>query len=180
MSEPLDEMYFTWLYRQVGDPLIQNPIRTYWKMLRQLYTKEFVWIIPNDDNRIEDGKELRHEFVDETELKNVDLGWIQLGCSMLELLVGLSRRLSFEGGGEPREWFWELIDNLGLLKYNDKRYDAKPETSEKVIDTVLDRVIWRNYSPDGRGGLFPLKSPRQDQKDVELWYQLNAYVIESA
>lgn len=180
MSEPLDELYFVWLYRQVGDPLVQNPSRTYWKMLRQLYTKEFVWIIPNDDNRIEDGKELRNEFVDETELKHVDLGWIQLGCSMLELFVGLSRRLSFEGGGESRDWFWELIENVGLHKYNDKRYGAKPETSEKVIDTVLDRVIWRNYSSDGQGGLFPLKHPCQDQTAIELWYQLNAYIMESA
>lgn len=178
MKEPLDELYFVWLYGQVGDTLIENPTRTYWKMLRQLYTKEFVWIIPNDDNRIEDGKELRYEFVDDSKLTDVDPGWLQLGCSMFELLVGLSRRLSFEAGGEPRDWFWQLIDNLGLYGYHDKRYNTKPETSEKVIDTILDRVIWRNYSANGRGGLFPLKHPRQDQTGVELWYQLNAYVME--
>lgn len=180
MVKPLDELYFVWLYSQVGDPEIQNPNRTYWKMLRQLYTKEFVWIIPNDDNRIQDGTELRYEFVDKSELTDVDLGWIQLGCSMLELLVGLSRRLSFEAEGESRDWFWELIVNLGLRKYNDNYYNAKPEISEKVIDTVLDRVIWRNYEPSGRGGLFPLKHAKFDQRDVELWYQLNSYVIEKS
>jgi hypothetical protein len=178
VSKPLDELYLVWLYNQVGDPAIENPARTYWRMLRQLYTKEFVWVVPNDDNRVEDGKDLRYEFVDQSGLTDVPLDWIHLGSSMLEVLVGLSRRLSFEADGEPRDWFWELIDNLNLHRYNDKRYDVKPETAEKVIDTVLDRVIWRTYSMDGRGGLFPLKSTTQDQRDVELWYQLSAYVLE--
>lgn len=178
MNKPLDELYFVWLYNQVGDPEIEDPTRTYWRILRQLYTKEFVWVVPNDDNRIADGTDLRYEFVDESELTDVDLNWIRLGCSMLELLIGLSRRLSFEADGEPREWFWELMQNLGLHKYDDKRYSNKPETAEKVTDTVLDRVIWRNYQPDGQGGLFPLKRTDKDQRDVELWYQLSEYVLE--
>jgi len=175
MSKPLDELYFVWLYSQVGDPNLKNPSRTYWRMLRQLYVKEFVWIIPNDDNRIEDGKDLRYEFVDEKELKNVDSMWMQLGCSVLELLVALSRRLSFEAEGPPQDWFWHLIENLGLQGYNDrKRY------REEEIDDILDRVIWRTYEFDGRGGLFPLSEPKQDQKYVELWYQLSAYVLENS
>ena len=28
------------------------------------------------------------------------------------------------------------------------------------------------------GGLFPLKFVKQDQRFVELWYQLNAYILE--
>jgi len=49
VSQPLDELYFTWLYSQVGSVRTRNPARTYWSLLRYLYTKEFVWIIPNDD-----------------------------------------------------------------------------------------------------------------------------------
>lgn len=176
MDKPLDELYFHWLYSQVGDPETKNPSRSYWRMLKQLYTKEFVWIIPNDDNRIEDGKDLRFEFIDQSGLADVDLNWVQLGCSMFELLVGLSRRLAFEAEGEPRDWFWHLIRNLGLQDYNDRsRYN------EQLVDVVLDNVIWRNYSEDGHGGLFPLKcslSPIPDQREVELWYQLSAYVLD--
>lgn len=178
MKKPLDELYLVWLYRQVGDPEIEDPARTYWRILKQLYTKEFVWIVPNDDNRIVDGTDLRYEFVDESELMNVDSNWIRLGCSMLELLIGLSRRLSFEAEGEPRAWFWELMDNLGLKKYHDNRYNSKADVAEKVVDTILERVIWRTYFHDGRGGLFPLKSTARDQRDVELWYQLSEYVLE--
>lgn len=173
MSQPLDELYFVWLYGQVGDVEARNPTRTYWRMLRQLFVKEFVWIVPNDDNRIEDGKDLRIEFVEQAGLKNVDPGWINLGCSMLELLVGLSRRLSFEAEGEPRDWFWELIENVGLRAYNDRN-----RTSEEFIEATMDRVIWRNYQHDGHGGFFPLNSAKEDQRGVELWYQLNAYILE--
>lgn len=173
MSKPLDELYFVWLYSQVGDPELKNPSRTYWRMLRQLFTKEFVWFIPNDDNRIEDGKDLRHEFVDQARLRDVDPAWSRLGCSMLELLIGLSRRLSFQAEGESRDWFWHLIENLDLREYNDRK-----AYSDQDVEVVLDRIIWRTYRSDGHGGLFPLKAAQNDQRTVELWYQLSAYILE--
>jgi len=172
MSEPLDELYFVWLYSQVGDPETKNPSRTYWNLLRQLFTKEFVWVVPNDDNRVEDGKGLRHEFADQSGIKKLDRDWMKLGCSMLELLVGISRRLSFQCEGEPRDWFWHLIDNL-KLNYTDRGLYP----SDK-IDGVLDRVIWRTYEADGSGGLFPLHHAEVDQRKVEIWHQLFAYISE--
>ncbi len=47
--EPLDERYFRWLCSQVVNVKLKNPSRTYWSLLKQLHTKEFVWIIPNDE-----------------------------------------------------------------------------------------------------------------------------------
>jgi hypothetical protein len=173
MDAPLDELYFQWLYNQIGGSKSENPNRTYWRMLRTLYCKEFVWIVPNDDNRIADGKDLRYEFVDQSGLNDVDLGWIQLPCSMLELLIGLSRRLSFEAEGEPRDWFWHMIENLRLLVYK----DSKPWPEQSVHD-ILDRVIWRTYEPSGHGGIFPLSYAQEDQRKVELWYQMCAYILE--
>jgi len=173
MGEPLDELYFKWLYSQVADPRIVRTYRTYWRLLRLLYTKEFVWTVPNDDNRIEDGKDLRYEFIDQSQLMDVDIGWMNLGCSMLELLIGISRKLSFSAEGEPRLWFWELINNLGLSKLT----DAAHFVDETVLDT-LDAVIWRTYHYNGTGGLFPLKGPCADQRRVELWYQMSAYILE--
>ena len=173
MTEPLDELYFIWLYSQVGDPELKSPSRTYWKILKELFVKEFVWIVPNDDNRIEDGKDLRLEFVAHSNLTDVDQNWLKLGCSMLELLVGLSRRLSFECEGEPRDWFWHLMENLGLRYYNDRSTYSKEQ-----VDGILDRVIWRTYNPDGEGGLFPLRNSDQDQRGIEIWYQLSAYILQ--
>lgn len=173
MNEPLDELYLTWLYSQTGSVKLKSKSRTYWSLLRRLYCKVFVWIIPNDDNRVEDGKDLRYEFVADLGLRNVDQDWMELPCSMLEMLVALSRRLAFEAEGEPRDWFWQMLTNLEINQYNDRTHIPDDE-----LDDRLNIVIWRTYEPDGIGGLFPLKWPERDQRDIELWYQLSAYILE--
>jgi hypothetical protein len=74
-------------------------------------------------------------------------------------------------------WFWQMLENLGLAHISDKLYSSGPRM-DSFIDNVIDRLIYRRYSPDGHGGLFPLEFPHEDQRGVELWYQLNAYLIE--
>lgn len=175
MSAQLDEQYFTWLYGLVSSVKIKNRSRTYWSLTRQLYQKEFIWIIPNDDNRVEDGRDLRQEFIDACQINDLDHNWLNMGCSMLEMLIGLSRRLSFEADGVPDVWFWHLIETMELRQYSDRNYD---DDIRKEIDEVLDRIIWRNYEPNGHGGLFPLTHTMKDQRKVELWYQLCAYLLE--
>lgn len=174
MSALLDEAYFVWLYSQVGAVKLRNRSRSYWSLTRQLFQKEFVWFVPNDDNRIADGRDLRHEFLADSGL-DADPVWMDMGCSMFEMLVALSRRLAFEVEGQPRDWFWHLIQVLDLRQFNDRVYN---DEAHKQIDEALDRVIFRTYDYDGRGGLFPLRNPRQDQRKVELWYQLSAYLAE--
>lgn len=174
MSATLDEQYLRWLYSLNGSTRAKNPARTYWSLWEHLFTKEFVWLIANDDNRVEDGRELRHEFFEAEGISEVDPDWWTLGCSVLEMLVGLSRRLSFEAEGQPRVWFWRLLDNLDISKYADDNYVGH----EQEIDAKLDDLIWRTYQPDGVGGLFPLRYPTEDQRDVEIWYQLGAYLLE--
>lgn len=173
MNEPYDEQYFVWLYSRIGSVEATHPRRTYWNLMRHLYIKEFIWLIPNDDNRVEDGRDLRLRFLEENNIHSPDVGWMGLGCSMLEMLIGVANRLAFETSIEPRKWFWELMENLGLDAYTDNHKDATAE-----IDEVCDRVIFRTYNPDGEGGLFPLREPREDQRDVEIWYQLSSYLAE--
>lgn len=173
MTGPIDEQYLAWLYAQVASLEESDPTKTYWSLFRQLYGKEFVWLVLNDDNRVEDGKNLRDEF-----LLSFDAGpdpaWMELGCSVLEMLIALSRHLAFEDGNDVEGWFWEMLENLDLV-VNDDEYNR---AAKNHIDYALDRLIWRSYLPDGRGGLFPLDSPTVDQRDVEIWLQFNAYIIE--
>lgn len=177
MDEPLDELYLRWLYSQVLPIESKNSSRNFWALLRQLYCTEFVWFVPNDDNRLEDGRDLRQEFLrSDASLPNDSWDWIQMGCSMLEMLVALGRRLSFQMEGEPRFWFWTLLENVGLDKFNDRFYKTDKQAEE--VDEVLQRIIWRNYAEDGSGGLFPLKHPDEDQRKVEMWYQMSAYILE--
>jgi hypothetical protein len=174
MNEPLDELYFQWLCGQVGEVEIKSPAKSYWNILRKLFSTEFVWLIPNDDNRAQDGLDLRPEFVDHLRIRDVDQEWLEQGCSFLEFMIGLSRRLSFFLEGEPRLWFWRLAENLDIEQYNDGMVFP-----EERVDYILSNVVWRTFSPNGRGGLFPLKNRRcADQREVELWDQMNAYVLE--
>lgn len=175
MDEPLDELYLKWLYHLVGNVKLKNPARTYWCLLKQLHMKEFVWIVPNDDNRLEDGRDLRHIFVDEEGLTDVDQLWMELGCSMLEMIIALAQKLEFEDDGHPAdEWFWRMMENLNLHECTDAS-----QYSIKVVDEILDTVIWRTYRRNGKGGLFPLHHAKKDQCEVELWYQMNAYILEN-
>ena len=175
IAEPLDERYLTWLYSQVANVKTRARARTYWSLFRQLYTTIFVALVPHDENRIADARDLRYEFLAENEDVQGDPEWMRLPCSMLELLIILSRQLSFEMDDPVDVWFWHLIETLGLEQYNDREYN---EQAEEAIRVALDRVIWRNYKPNGQGGLFPLQHPDRDQRKVELWYQLNAYLLE--
>jgi hypothetical protein len=172
---PLDEEYFVWLLDKVGGPN-GNVDNKYNRLLRLLFQKEFVWIIPNDDNRAEDGKDLRCAFINHKELdvEDIDPYWLELGCSVFEMLIALAKRLSFETDGFPSQrdtsgWFWGLIENLGL---------SNPRMTSKKIEESLNRLIWRTYEPNGRGGLFPLQNPNGDQRKTEIWYQMCEYVIE--
>jgi hypothetical protein len=171
---PLDEEYFVWLYSQVGSVKNRNRSKTYWTLLRLLFEEEFTWTdIVMDENRAQDGKDLRIDFLHTTGRPEVDSSWLDIGCSFLELLIALSRKLAFEADGQPSDWFWILIANLGLHECT----DARPP-DPRIVNEILDKVTKRDYSPNGAGGLFPLEYANEDQRDVELWYQAQAYLLE--
>lgn len=161
--------YFDWLVSQVGSTTNPNPARTYYQLLEQMHLKRFIWFIPNDDNRVEDGRELRYEFMNGPSEGDEY-------CTFLEMLIALSRRVAFEASySAPIEWFWHLAENLGLRKYNDEfMMDGEP----LEIRYILDKVVDREYEKNGHGGLFPLHRPEQDQRKVELWYQMSSYLLE--
>jgi len=158
------ENYLKWLIRQI-EP---DRDRDYTDLFGILHAKEFVWLIPNDDNRLEDGLDIRAEFF------NGHGKHTHLPCSVLEVILGLSRRLAFAAGGEEARWAWVLIENLELHRMSGRIGDIRAER----IGDVLERLVWRTYQPDGIGGFFPLAWPPQDQRQVELWYQMHAYIEE--
>lgn len=178
MTEPLDETYLNWLYGQVASVRLKNPARTHWRLLKVIFSMEFIWLVSNDDNRLEDGRDIRYEFIEELNIEVPDEEWMTVGCSLLEMMIGLARRLAFnaEGDSDQSEWFWHMIHNLGLREFNDLYFDT--DRQEEYVIHILETMIWRNYRSDGRGGLFPLRDPKEDQREVELWYQLSSYLLE--
>lgn len=161
----LDVEYYEWLIEQVDIP---NG-KSYRELFELMHNKEFVWTVPNDDNRVQDGSDLRYEFGNESH-PNLALEFV----TMLEVLVSLSRRVAFTAGGRADKWAWRLLKNLRLHKM----FDPIPSMKVEIVNDILDEVIWRTYDSSGRGGFFPLNNPMEDQRQVEIWYQMNKYVIE--
>jgi hypothetical protein len=172
MNEAVEQLYFNWLCARVINMNEADSGPAYWKLLTRLHRTEFVWVVFRDDNRAEDGKELRREFILQAELPD-DVEWRTIiGCSVLEMLIALARRLEFQEDTPAHEWFWEFIRNLGLSKYSDNLFD------DYAVDEILDAFIWRTYEPNGHGGIFPLYHTDEDQREIEIWYQMCEYLVD--
>jgi hypothetical protein len=173
MSEPLDNLYFNWLYTKVCDISARSPQLQFKNLLKELHHIEFKWLILGDDNRAEDGCELRRDFLREMHGAEPNEIWFNEGCSVLEMLYALSRHTAFQMDDHPRTWFWIMLENLHLSDLNDAR-----RHNSAFIRDIVDNFIWRTYEPNGEGGLFPLQGAETDQRQVEIWYQFSAYVLE--
>lgn len=158
--------YFNWLQGLVLPlaPHYHNP-----EIFTLAWEMKYIPTIPNDQNRANDGINLRFQY--STTTKN---GLPAIGaCTMLEFLIGVSIRLN-EADYDPTmpdrvgPWFWALMDNLGII-----------EADRPWIEDSFNRINNRDYSTDGHGGLFPLRNPRENQQKVEIWYQMQAYLMEN-
>lgn len=173
----LDE-YFAWLCELVD---INRPYVSYNMLAKALHDKPFKWFVPNDDNRAFEGKNLREQFCEENGIAYV-YDYFSEDCSMLELLIALAFRcesiMADQNGDIPmKEWFWMMLGNVGLDKFTDVEHYDNWEGG--IVDDILNRIIDRTYHRNGRGGLFPLKSHKKDQRKVELWYQMSSYLVEN-
>lgn len=172
-NEPIEDVYFNWLYSKVASVDNPSPSLNYYTLLQEMHHTEFVWQLQGDDNRAQDGIDIRKEFLMEARLER-EPEWMNVGCSVLEMLIAFSRRAAFQTEDvSPREWFWIFLENLGLSALSDNKHGIIP-----IAKQTLDDFVWRTYAPDGSGGLFPLNYAEVDQRLVEVWYQFCEYLIE--
>lgn len=173
-------LYFEFLCNIVWKEGRQIDVEKEIFLLRGLEAIEFYALIPNDDNRASDGLQLRDNYIDEGGAAQA----LPSGsCSVLEMLIGLSNRLVLETESSKWEkpvdkWFWILIDNLNLSRL----LTFTPMSEQAISDNIewtITNLLERNYKSNGEGGLFPLKHTNQDQRRIEIWYQMTAYIIEN-
>src|SRR5690349_2828315 len=131
-----EEAYLGWLYHKVQINRPSTPTNSHYNLMRVLHTTEFVWQISGDDNRAEDGRELRQEFSNLSGLPNESIE----ECSVLEMFIALSLRAEFQTEVDYREWFWEFLDNMGLTDFNDSVW-----RSDEPVRDILDTFVWRRY-----------------------------------
>jgi hypothetical protein len=172
MSEPLDFSYFRWLCSKVIDVREHRPERTFETLLDVLFKTEYIWYVTGDDNRAEDGIDLRYEFLKFTRIDAPE-EWMETGCSVLEMLIAFARKAAYETNESTSKWFWIMLYNLELSEMNDL---SEPDVIH--ISEILDQMIERTYGFTGHGGLFPLRETEYDQRFIEVWYQFNEYLYQ--
>ena len=150
--------------------------------MKDLHRKKFRWFIPNDDNRAFEGKNLRDLFCHEEGFEYDDEMFDEEEVSMLELILALAFRcdsimVDRADNVTIGEWFWRLLGNVGLDNFTDDQYYELG--GRKKVDEILEKIIERTYDRNGKGGLFPLKRAKKDQRKVELWYQMSNYLVEN-
>lgn len=173
----LNDEYFNWLCDLACGDRYASGI-SYRKLFARLHETEFKCLIPNDLNRAEDGVDLRYRFaLHRGELSvNTILNVLDGPCSVLEMMIALALRCEEQIMDDPgvgdrtTQWFWGMLWNLGLSTMTDARFDGV------TVDKALIRLNYREYEPDGTGGLFTIKNCKYDLRQVEIWHQLLWYL----
>lgn len=160
--------YFEWMCN-----LVCGDRDNYRKLFMALHNTEFTYLIDMDENRAEDGMDLRWRFVLERGYEDHYSALVG-PCSVLEMMVALAIRCEDvmddpDIGNRTDKWFWTMIFNLGLDSMDDERFD-RDYVSERI-----DIFLNREYASNGEGGLFVIEGC-EDLRDVEIWYQLCWYM----
>lgn len=174
MDELWDDyfQYLIWLCRLEKED-------AYAHLFEVLHHIDFTWILDRDDNRDEDGLDLRDDYTppDDFDTETIE-SFYEQKTSVFEMLVALSIRVDNEYIGDPIEehpeiFFMEMIKNLGLDCFKGKRY--RDQDVIKIIKIWLDRKFKKN----GVGSPFPVRKDSRDQRKLEIWDQMNSYISEN-
>lgn len=177
MQTELRREYFEWLCNIVCEMRFSDQV-SYQDLLMHLHEITFRYSIPRDQNRAEDGINLRYKFAMLHDCLSIDLilDILDGPCSVLEMMVALAINCEEDIMDDPNvgnrtgQWFWGMIVSLGLGGMTNTNYDS--DYVEDVVAIFLDR----EYEPDGRGGLFTIQNCDRDLTTVEIWYQMCWYL----
>ena len=174
------KLYFDWLCERIG---IQDKHVKDSKAINILYETKFRVCekyhkqVALDESRIEDALSMREKFTNDSDFEPMfDARFLlRVGLSdvsIFEIMVALADRMIYNCSDsiDRSEAFLIMFKNLfSGIDEND---------SEKLLERVK-KFLNREYDKDGTFGLFPLKNPKKDQRKVEIWYQMMAYIIEN-
>lgn len=172
LESELKNRYFEWLCGLVCG---RGERAAYKRLLLTLHSTEFTCIISQDTNRAVDGVVLRRRFIAENNIIDESPFYTD-PCSILEMMVALAVRCEVhimddpDIGNRTGQWFWSMVESLGLKKMTDDRFD------KQLVDIRIKNFLNRTYRPDGKGGLFTVPNCKHDLRDMEIWYQMCWYL----
>lgn len=156
--------YYIWLNSLVQDG-------NHEQLVRYLYEQEYRWQFVLDENRAAGGLNLRERYSYEAGVNLSDIGTAP--CSVLEMLIGLASRMTEILSMDIRDWFWDLMRNLGLDRFDDHHFD------ERGVNYILSVWLDRQYDAHGNGSLFPVREYSGDCRTLDIWAQMNIWIEEN-
>ena len=174
VEDKIKSDYFEWMYDLMCEGRFDKEI-TFRKLFTFLHSIEFVYFVPHDENRYDDGIALRYRFCLINNCEDLE-HFLDGPCSVLEMIVALAIRCEErimsdpEKGDRTAQWFWVMINSLGLGAMHDRNYD------EFLVNDVISRFLNREYEANGKGSLFTVRDWNRDARDAEIWHQLMAYL----
>lgn len=172
--------YKHWLISKI-DTNGDYSMDAYSRLMDVLFRTDFFYIpedekLKMDQNRAADGVYLRTIYDEETD-NMVESALSDKKASVLEVLVALSIRIEQDimGNGDDDfgHWFVEMLNNLGLMWFSNNK-----DWAESDILDILRVFMYRRYEDGGVGSLFPMKKPPIGFAKMEIWDQMQAYLIE--
>lgn len=183
--EEVQQLYFEWLLSRMG---IENYVLDTLRIASvELHQVSFVVDIPKDGNRLLEGAKLREEFEDEYTFGVRNRSYLnEKSVSLFEVLITLAEHMSDNMTDEDKpagEFYEEMLQNTLIYAnahaISETRQPLLGEQYKNHIHSIAHNIMFRYYDKDGKGGFFPLKKPDKDQRKVELWYQMQAYLMEN-
>lgn len=168
--------YYSWLRDKVEffDERGQHE-----NLFQFLHKTPYIVTLSLDSNRAADAVHLRDMYQDEYN-GSLEEFVVDTGPSVFEFLIALAMRMNYiysrTNENVTVRMFWEILDNIGIGGFDDAHYISLG--GDERVKEAIDMVMHRQYDEDGIGGLFPLEDPQENQRNVEIWYQMNHYLIE--
>jgi len=167
---PVDDQYLLWLIHCVG-------AEEYTKVCNTMQKIVFDASVPNDDNRAAEGKDLRRQFLEQHNYHtSVYYMWLAPPASIFETLAALTDHAEFMTGISKDKWFKIFLGNLHIENCHDGRWSG---AVSRKVQRALEMFNHRHYMPSGHGGLFPIQNSIYDQREIEIWYQMCAFIQEN-
>lgn len=180
--------YFEWLASKVTSPAVPDDAqaRIVLQVLRDIRIQDLP--MADDAPRLEDGKQLRTSFVDETGTAVQSYNDVHDPgfdfCTVLELLVALSIRMDdimrdpLDPCSSVPSWFWGMVSTMvGQPFYPCSYWTFSVDASTPVVvaESTM-KFLGRQYDPTGHNGNIFVDVSGVDLRSIDIWAQACSFM----
>ena len=175
--------YFEWLVSKVTSPAVPDDAQA--RIVLQVLRDIRIQALPMADDapRLEDGKQLRTSFMDDTGMavhSYKDALEPESGfCTVLELLVALSMRMDdimrdpLDPCSSVPSWFWGMVSTMVDQPFYPCSYwtfSVDASTPVVVAESTM-KFLGRQYDPTGHNGNVFIDMSGVDLRAIDIWAQ---------